>query len=86
MVGENYERRTEEKVIAGAILGWMALAIVLLFLIAVLLAGRVKIENLEKRNRDLIEQKTKLSDQVRFKGMAVNRLTKELKRLEKERG
>ena len=70
--------------IACAVVGWMAFAIVLLFLIAVLLAGRVKIDNLEKRNRDLIEQKSKLSDQVRIKGIAVNRLTREVKRLEKE--
>jgi len=70
--------------IACAVVGWMAFAIVLLFLIAVLLAGRVKIDNLEKRNCDLIEQKSKLSDQVRIKGIAVNRLTREVKRLEKE--
>ena len=70
--------------IACAVVGWMAFAIVLLFLIAVLLAGRVRIDNLEKRNRDLIEQKSKLSDQVRIKGIAVNRLTREVKRLEKE--
>ena len=70
--------------IACAVVGWMAFAIVLLFLIAVLLAGRVKIDNLEKRNRDLIEQKSKLSDQVRIKGAAVDRLTRELKRIEKE--
>ena len=70
--------------IACAVVGWMAFAIVFLFLIAVLLAGRVRIDNLEKRNRDLIEQKSKLSDQVRIKGIAVNRLTREVKRLEKE--
>jgi len=70
--------------IAWTILGWMAFAIVLLFIIAVFLAGRVKIDNLEKRNRDLIEEKSKLSDQVRIKGIAVNRLTREIKRLENE--
>ena len=69
--------------IACAVVAWMAFAIVLLFLIAVLLAGRVKIDNLEKRNRDLMDEKSKLSDQVQIKGMAVNRLTKEIKRLEK---
>jgi len=67
-----------------AVVGWMAFAIVLLFLIAVFIAGKTKIDNLEKRNRDLIEQKSKLSDQVRIKGIAVGRLTKEIKRLEKE--
>lgn len=43
-----------------------------------------KIKSLEKRNRDLADEKSKLSDQVRIKGIAVDRLTKELKRLEKE--
>ena len=70
--------------IACAVVAWMAFAIVLLFLIAVLLVGRVKIDNLEKRNRDLIEEKSKLSDQIRIKGIAVNRLTREIKRLENE--
>ena len=70
--------------IACAVVGWMAFAIVLLFLIVVFLAGQAKINNLEKRNRDLIEQKSKLSDQVRIKGAAVVRLTKEVKRIEKE--
>lgn len=64
--------------------GWMAFAIVLLCLIAVLLAGRMKMENLEKRNRDLVDEKSKISDQVRIKGIAVDRLTREIKRLEKE--
>ncbi|MBA7694935.1 hypothetical protein ES703_103551 [subsurface metagenome] len=72
--------------IACMTMGWMAFAIVLLFLIVVLLAGRLKIENLEKRNRDLMDEKSKLSDQVRIKGIAVDRLTKEVKRLEKEGG
>jgi len=66
-----------------AVIGWMAFAIVLLFLIAVFLAGKAKIDNLEKRNRDLIEHKSKLSDQVRIKGIAVDRLTRKIKRLEK---
>jgi len=70
--------------ITWAILSWMAFVIVVLFLIAVFLTGRAKINNLEKRNRNLIEQKSKLSDQVRIKGAAVGRLTKEIKRLEKE--
>ena len=70
--------------IAGTILGWMAFAIVLLFLIAVFLAGKAKIDNLEKLNHDLMDEKSKLSDQVRIKGIAVNRLTREVKRLEKE--
>ena len=70
--------------IACAVVGWMAFAIVLLFLIAVLLVGRVKIGNLEKRNGDLMDEKSKLSDQVRIKGVAVDRLTRELKRIEKE--
>ena len=39
---------------------------------------------MKKRNRDLMDEKSKLSDQVRIKGIAVDRLTKELKRLEKE--
>ncbi len=72
--------------IAYAILGWMAFAIVLLFLIAVFLAAKAKIDKLEKLNRELMDEKSKLSDQVRIKGMAVNRLTREVKRLEKERG
>jgi len=66
------------------IVGWMAFAIVLLFLMAVFIAGKTKIDNLEKRNRDLIEQKSKLSDQVRIKGVAVDRLTREIKRMEKK--
>jgi len=70
--------------ISWAILSWMAFVIVVLFLIAVFLMGRAKINNLEKRNRNLIEQKSKLSDQVRIKGAAVGRLTKEVKRLENE--
>jgi len=45
-----------------------------------------EIKSLKKRNRNLIEEKSKLSDQVRIKGIAVDRLTKEIKRLEKERG
>jgi len=69
--------------IACAVVAWMAFAIVLLFLIAVLLVGRVKIDNLEKRNRDLMDEKSKLSDQIQIKSMAVNRLTREVKRLEK---
>ncbi len=69
--------------IACAVAGWMAFAIMLLFLIAVLLSGRVKIDNLEKHNRDLMDEKSKLSDQVRIKGIAVDRLTREVKRLEK---
>ncbi len=70
--------------IVYAVVGWMAFVIVILFLIAVFIAGKAKIDNLEKRNRNLIEQKSKLSDQVRIKGAAVGRLTKEIKRLEKE--
>lgn len=70
--------------IACAVVGWMAFAITLLFLIAVFLVGRMKTENLEKRNRDLVDEKSKISDQVRIKGIAVDRLTKEIKRLEKE--
>ena len=70
--------------IVHAVVGWMAFAILLLFLIAVFIAGKAKIDNLEKRNRNLIEQESKLSDQVRIKGAAVGRLTKEIKRLEKE--
>lgn len=71
--------------IACVTVGWMAFAIVLLFFIAVFLAGRVKIENLEKRNRDLMDEKSKLSDQIRIKGIAVDRLTREVKRMEKEK-
>ena len=70
--------------IVYAVVGWMAFAILLLFLIAVFIAGKTKIDNLEKRNRDLMDEKSKLSDQVRIKGIAVNRLTREVKRLEKE--
>ncbi|MBA7602515.1 hypothetical protein ES703_09608 [subsurface metagenome] len=70
--------------IVCAVVGWMAFAIALLGLIAVLLAGRMKMENLEKRNRDLTDEKSKLSNQVRIKGTAVDRLTREVKRLEKE--
>ena len=70
--------------ITWAILSWMAFVIVVLFLIAVFLTGRAKIDNLEKRNRDLMDEKSKLSDQVRIKGVAVDRLTREIKRLEKE--
>lgn len=43
-----------------------------------------EIKSLKKRNRDLIDEKSKLSDQVRIKGIAVDRLTREIKRLEKE--
>jgi len=43
-----------------------------------------KIKRLEKRNRDLTDERSKLSDQVRIKGVAVDRLTREVKRLEKE--
>ena len=70
--------------IGWAILGWMAFIVVGLFLIAVFVAGKAKIDNLEKRNRNLMDEKSKLSDQVRIKGMAVNRLTREVKRLEKD--
>ncbi len=70
--------------IVYAVVGWMAFAIVLLFLIAVFLVSKAKIKNLEKCNRELIDEKSKLSDQVQIKSMAVNRLTKEVKRLEKE--
>ena len=70
--------------ISWAVLGWMAFAIVLLFLIAVFLVSKAKIKNLEKCNREFIDEKSKLSDQVQIKSMAVNRLTKEVKRLEKE--
>jgi len=70
--------------IACAVVGWMAFAIAILFLIAVLLAGRMKIDNLEKLNRELMDERSKLSDQVRIKGIAVDRLTREVKRLEKE--
>jgi len=44
-----------------------------------------EIKSLKKRNRELIDEKSKISDQVRIKGIAVARLTKEIKRLEKER-
>lgn len=70
--------------IAYVVAGWMAFAIVVLFLIAVLLVGRAKIDNLKKLNRDLMDEKSKLLDQVRIKGIAVNRLTRNIKRLEKE--
>ncbi|HDZ27291.1 MAG TPA: hypothetical protein ENH65_12365, partial [Candidatus Aminicenantes bacterium] len=70
--------------IVYAVVGWMVFAIVLLFLIAVFLVSKAKIKNLEKCNRELIDEKSKLSDQVQIKSMAVNRLTKEVKRLEKE--
>jgi|GEM_PF-2000595 len=69
--------------IVYTVIGWMAFIVVVLFLIAVFIAGKTKIDNLEKRNRDLMDEKSKLSDQVRIKGMAVNRLTREVKRLEK---
>jgi len=69
--------------IVYAVVGWMAFIVVVLFLIAVFIAGKIKIDNLEKRNSDLIDEKSKLSDQIQIKGMAVNRLTKEIKRLEK---
>ena len=71
--------------IVYAVVGWMVFAIVLLFLIAVFLVSKAKIKNLEKCNRELIDEKSKLSDQVQIKSMAVNRLTKEVKRLEKEK-
>ena len=70
--------------IVYAVVGWMAFIVVVLFLIAVFIAGKTKIDNLEKRNSDLIDEKSKLSDQIQIKGMAVNRLTKEVKRLEKQ--
>jgi uncharacterized membrane protein len=70
--------------IVYAVVGWMAFAILLLFLIVVFLVSKAKIDNLEKRNRDLMDEKSKLSDQVRIKGAAVGRLTKEIKRLEKD--
>ncbi len=69
--------------IVYGVVGWMTFIIVVLFLIVVFLASKAKIGNLEKRNRDLIEQKSKLSDQVRIKGIAVDRLTRKIKRLEK---
>ena len=72
--------------IVYAVIGWMAFAILLLFLIIVFLVSKAKIDNLEKRNRDLMDEKSKLSDQVRIKGAAVGRLTKEIKRLEKDGG
>lgn len=71
--------------IACAVVGWMAFAIALLSLIAVLLVGRMKMENLEKRNRDLTDERSKLSNQVRIKGIAVDRLTREVKRLEEKK-
>ena len=70
--------------IVHAVVGWMAFAILLLFLIVVFLVSKAKIDNLDKRNRDLKDEKSKLSDQVRIKGAAVGRLTKEIKRLEKD--
>ena len=70
--------------IACAVVGWMAFAIMLLFLIIVFIAGKAKIDNLEKRNRDLMDEKSKISDQVRIKGIVVDRLTKKIKRLENE--
>jgi len=67
---------------------------ILIILLAVSVVGLIicfclymalgKIKNVEKRNRELIDEKSKLSDQVQIKNMAVNRLTKEIKRLEKE--
>ena len=72
--------------IVYTIVGWMAFAILLLFLIVVFLVSKAKIDNLEKRNRDLIRQKSKISNQVRIKGIAMGRLTKEIKRLEKDGG
>lgn len=70
--------------IVYAVIGWMVFIVVVLFLIAVFIAGKTKIDNLEKRNRNLMDEKSKLSDQVQIKGMAVNRLTREVKRLEKD--
>jgi len=72
--------------IVYAVVGWMAFAILLLFLIVVFLVSKAKIDNLEKRNRDLMDEKSKLSDQVRIKGASVDRLTREIKRLEKDGG
>jgi len=43
-----------------------------------------EIKSLKKRNRELIDEKSKLSDQVRIKGIAVDRLIREIKRLENE--
>ena len=70
--------------IVYTVIGWMAFIVVVLFLIAVFIAGKMKIDNLEKHNRDLMDEKSKLSDQVRIKGVAVDRLTREVKRLEKQ--
>jgi len=71
--------------IVYTVVGWMAVIVVVLFLIAVFIVGKAKIDNLEKRNRELIDEKSKLSDQVRIKGRAVNRLASNVKRLENEK-
>jgi len=64
----------------------LAISIVGLIVCFCLYMALEEIKSLKKRNRNLIEEKSKLSDQVRIKGIAVDRLTKEIKRLEKERG
>ena len=71
--------------IVYTVVGWMAVIVVVLFLIVVFIVGKAKIDNLEKRNRELIDEKSKLSDQVRIKGIAVNRLASNVKRLENEK-
>jgi len=63
----------------------LAISIVGLIICSCLYMALGKIKSLEKRNRELIDEKSKISDQVRIKGIAVARLTKEIKRLEKEK-
>jgi len=51
--------------------------------VAYMVVGKIK--SLERAKRNLMEERSKLSDQLRLKGVAVDRLTREIKRLEKEK-
>ena len=62
-----------------------AIVIILFFiLVMVCILATMKIKGLEERKHQLEEERSKLSNALRLKGIAVDRLTREIKRLEKE--
>ena len=63
---------------------FLVIAAIALFLGFCLYMAHGKIKDLEKAKANLMEERSKLSDALRRKGIEMDRLMKEIKRLEKK--
>jgi len=62
----------------------LIIATIAIFLGFALYMATGKIKSLGRAKRNLMEEHSKLSDQLRLKGIAIDRLTREIKRFERE--